>query len=172
MLVACANVSGMLLARGTQRQSEFGVRLALGSPHRRVVRLVLAESLVLGLAGCCAGVLFSVWGVALLRNLLSTQVVTEARRAAIRVDGGVLLFSVGLALVTSLLAGLLLALTAAKTSVRETLQGTGRSRTGSHLRHRFLRHLVAAQVAAGEIGRFAEGSHRSPDQVGPPASGG
>ncbi|MHC4517052.1 MAG: ABC transporter permease [Planctomycetota bacterium] len=151
MLAACANASGMLLARGTQRQSEFGVRLALGTPRQRVVRLVLTESLVLGFAGCCAGVLFSVWGVALLRSLLSARLVTEARRTAIRVDGSVLLFSVGLAFGTALLAGLVPALTAARASVRETLQESGRSRTGSQSHYRLLRHLTVTQIAAALI---------------------
>jgi predicted permease len=151
MLVACANVSGMLLARGAQRQGEFGMRLALGAPRLGVVRLVLAESLVLGLAGCGAGVLLSAWGVVGLRSCLPAQLVTATRCAAIRLDGWVLLFSMGLALLTALLAGLLPALTAARTAVGETLQESGCTRTGSHARHRLLRQLVAAQIAAAVI---------------------
>lgn len=151
MLVACANASGMLLARGSQRQDEFAVRLALGAPRRRVIRLVLMESLGLGIAGACVGVLCSVWGITLLRNLLPARLVTAARRTAIEVDGWVLLFSVSLALVTALIAGMIPALMAARTSVRETLQEGGRSRTGSHLRHRFLKQLVATQIATAVI---------------------
>lgn len=125
--------------------------MALGAPRTRVVRLVLTESLLLGLAVCGAGVLLAAWGVTLVRGVLPAQLVTVARCAAICVDGGMLLFSGVLALATALLAGLLPALTAAKVSVGETLQESGRTGSGSHVRHRFLRQLVAAQIAAAMI---------------------
>ncbi|UCD52524.1 MAG: ABC transporter permease [Phycisphaerales bacterium] len=151
LLVACANVAGMLLARGTRRQGEFAVRLALGARRLTVVRLILAETLLLGLLASAAGVLLAVWGVDIVRNLIPPALVTGARRAAIRVDGTVLLFSIGLALLTSFASGLLPAVTTAYAPVRETLKEGGRSRTGSHLRYRFLRQLVAAQIAIAVV---------------------
>jgi len=147
MGVACSNVASMLLARGTQRQGEFGVRLALGAPRQSVVRMVFTETLLLGLAACLIGVLFSIWGLELIKNLLPAQLVTTIRRAAIRIDTYVLLFSMALALVTVLLTGLLPALAAARTSVQETLRDNGRSRTSSILCRRSLWRLVTAQIA-------------------------
>lgn len=151
LLVACANVSSMLLARGTQRQDEFGVRLALGASRITVVRLLLSETLILGLFGCVVGILFAVWGTAVLRNLIPPQLFIAARRTAIQINGLVLVFSMGLAFLSALLAGLLPAFTAAKTSIIDTLNTGGRSQTGSRIRHRFLRHLMVAQIAIAMV---------------------
>ena len=151
LLVACANVASMLLARGTQRQDEFGVRLALGASRTTVARLLLAETLLLGIFGSVAGILFAVWGTTTLRNLIPPYLIIEARRASIKVNGLVLVFSVGLALLSALVAGLLPAFTAAKTSIMETLNAGGRSQTGSRMRHRFLRQLVVAQIAVAVV---------------------
>jgi putative ABC transport system permease protein len=151
LLVACANVSSMLLARGTQRQDEFGIRLALGASRITVIRLLLFETLILGLFGCVVGILFAVWGTAALRNLIPPQLIISARRTAIQVNGLVLIFSIGLAFLSALLAGLLPAFTAAKTSIIDTLNTGGRSQTGSRIRHRFLRHLMMAQIAIAMV---------------------
>ncbi len=151
LLVACANVSSMLLARGTQRQDEFSIRLALGASRITVVRLLLFETLILGLFGCVVGILFAVWGTAVLRNLIPPQLIIAARRTAIQVNGLVLIFSMGLAFLSALLAGLLPAFTAAKTSIIDTLNTGGRSQTGSRIRHRFLRHLMMAQIAIAMV---------------------
>jgi predicted permease len=151
LLVACANVSSMLLARGTQRQGEFGVRLALGASRITVVRLLLCETLILGLFGCVVGILFAVWGTAVLRNLIPPQLIIAARRTAIQANGLVLVFSMCLAFLSALLAGLLPAFTAAKTSIIDTLNTGGRSQTGSRIRHRFLRHLMVAQIAIAMV---------------------
>jgi putative ABC transport system permease protein len=151
LLVACANVASMLLARGTQRQDEFSVRLAIGASQFAVARLLLIEALLLGLFGSVAGLLFAHWGTMALRNLIPPQLLIEARRAAIQINGIVLLFSIGLALFSALLAGLLPALTAATTSIRETLNAGGRSKTVSRIRHRFLRQLMVAQIAVAVV---------------------
>ena len=151
LLVACANVASMLLARGTQRQDEFSVRLAMGASRFTVARLLLAEALLLGLFGSVAGMLFTFWGTTVLRNLIPAQLIIEARRTAIQINGLVLLFSIGLALLSALLAGLLPALTVAKTSIRETLNAGGRSHTGSRIRHRFLRQLVVGQITVAVV---------------------
>jgi putative ABC transport system permease protein len=151
LLVSCANVAGMLLARGTQRNDELSVRLAIGASRFSVARLLLAEALLLGLFGSAAGILFTLWGTTALRNLIPPQLFIEARRMAIRINGVVLLFSICLALLSALLAGLLPALTAAKTSIGEILNARGRSRTVSRIRHRFLRQLMVAQIAVAVV---------------------
>ena len=147
LLVACANVASLLLARGTQRQGEFGVRLALGGGRRDIVRLLLSESLLLALLGSGVGILLARWGLVLMQQVIPATLIIGARREALQLNGPVLAFSVGVAAVTAVLFGLLPALTAARTPVMETLKGDGRSQTGTGLRHRFLWHLVAGQVA-------------------------
>jgi putative ABC transport system permease protein len=116
-----------------------------------LARLLLAEALFLGLFGSVAGMLFAFWGTTALRNLIPPQLFIEARRSAIRINGPVLLFSIGLALLSAFLAGLLPVLTAVKTSIRETLNAGGRSRTVSRIRHRFLRQLMVAQIAVAVV---------------------
>ncbi|MEJ2147442.1 MAG: ABC transporter permease [Acidobacteriota bacterium] len=147
LLVACVNVASMLLARGTRRQDEFGVRLALGVSQGSLVRMLLTETLLLSLFGSIVGILLAYGGAALFRSLIPPALIIEARREAIQIDGTVLLFSMVLALVTALLAGLLPALTAARTSVVESLKAAGRSQTGTRVHHRFLHQLVVVQIA-------------------------
>ncbi len=151
LLVACANVASMLLARGTQRQDEFSVRLALGASRLAVVRLLLSETIILGLLGSAAGIIFTFWGMVTFRNLIPSQLIIEARRAAIHINGRILLFAVGIAFLSALLAGLLPALTAARTSIVETLKSGGRSHTCSRVRHRFLRQLVVGQITIAVV---------------------
>lgn len=147
LLVACANVASMLLARGTQRQSEFSVRLALGAARRDVVRLLLIEGLMLALLGSAGGVVLAVWGLKGMQHIMPSLLAIGARRAALQIDGTVMLFSLGLVAITTLIFGLLPAFTAARTCVVETLKEAGRSQSGARIRHRYLRHLVIAQIA-------------------------
>jgi predicted permease len=98
-----------------------------------------------------AGILFTLWGTTALRSLIPGQLIIEARRAAIQINSLVLIFSIGLAIFSALLVGLLPALTAAKTSIREILNAGGRSRTVSRIRHRFLRQLMVAQIAVAVV---------------------
>jgi predicted permease len=147
LLVACANVASLLLARGTRRQGEFGVRLALGGARRDIIRLVLCESLLLALLGSGVGIVLAGWGLALMKHVIPQVLVIGARREALELNGPVLAFSIAVAGITAALFGLLPALAAARTPAVETLNSDGRSQTGSRLRHRFLRHLVAGQVA-------------------------
>jgi predicted permease len=144
MIVACANVASMLLARGAMRQCEFGVRVALGASRGRVFRLILAESLLISLAGAVAGVLLAAYGV---RILGSISPITDTRRAALVLDGSALAFAVGLTVLTALFAGLPPAFAAQRHSVADLLRSEGRSSTGSHTRKRLLRGLIVAQVA-------------------------
>lgn len=149
LVVACSNVASMLLARSARRQGEFGVRIALGASRLEIVRLALNESLLLSLAGAAAGLLVAFGGVQVLRVIVP---LSEARRAAIALDGEVVLFAIGLAAVATLLAGLPPALAAARTSVTSMLRDTGgRSCAGSRTRHLFLRSLVVAQISVAFI---------------------
>ncbi len=144
LLVACANVASMLLARSARRQSEFGVRIALGAGRGRIVRLALAESVLLAAGGGLAGVLIAYAGC---HWLAATSPVGEARRAAIALDPVVLGFALGASGLTALLAGLPPALAAGRIAVTDLLRSDSRGATGSRTRHRLLRTLIVAQVA-------------------------
>src|SRR4029079_9363711 len=95
-LIACVNVSNLLLARATTRTGEIAVRAALGAGRRRLVRQLLAESIVLSLAGGAAGLLIGSWGV---RALMSVAPPDLPRASAVQMDGAVLLFSILLSIV-------------------------------------------------------------------------
>lgn len=144
LLVACTNVASMLLAWGTRRQAEFSVRIALGATRRQILRLLLSEYVLLGFFGCALGILFSLWGVTAMQSLVPA---TMARRSAMQIDLPVLLFSGGLSLLTVFLFGIPPAFTAACASLQECMKQSGKSHTGSRLRHRFLQGLVAVQIA-------------------------
>lgn len=144
LLVACGNVASMLLARGARRQGEFGVRVALGATRADLVRLALAESLLLAAAGALLGLALAWGGIEVLRAIAP---VTAARKAAIALDGLALAFALGATLLTALLAGLPPALAAMRTSLATVIRSDARGAVGSRARHRLLRALIVAQVA-------------------------
>jgi predicted permease len=144
LLVACANVASMLLARNARRQSEFGVRIALGATRGHIIRLALAESLLLAALGALAGLGVAFGGVRALQVIAPAS---DARNAAMALDGGVLAFSLGVTILTAVLAGLPPALAAMRISVTDLRRAEGRGTAGSRARHRILRGLIIAQVA-------------------------
>jgi len=144
LLVACANVAGMLLAKGAGRQTETAVRISLGAGRRHIVSSLLAESLLLALLGGMAGVLLAHWSLDLLRNLIPPNFPGSE---AIGIDTPVLIFSLGTAMLAALLFGLAPALTASRTPVVEALKEGGGSRTAARVRTRTLRFLTVAQIA-------------------------
>ena len=147
LLVACANVAGILLARGAGRQGEFGARLALGGTRSDIFRLLLCESLLLALAGCIVGIILAKWGLMLMQYVIPSTLIIAKRREALELNSLLLAFSLGLSVLSGLISGLAPAFSAARTPVAEILKGDGRSQTASLLRHRFLRRLVAVQIA-------------------------
>ena len=148
LLVACANVASMLLARSARRQGEFGVRVALGASRGQILRLALTESLLLSLAGAVAGLIVAAYGVRVLAVIAPT---TDTRKAAMVLDDGVLAFAVGVTVLTAFLAGLPPAFAALRLSVADLLRSDGRSATGSRTRHNLLRALIISQVAVAFI---------------------
>ena len=148
LLVACANVASMMLARSARRRGELGVRVALGATRRALARLALAESLVLALIGAALGVLLAVFGLEVLQQVMPTS---DARRAEMTIDGAVLAFAVGAALLTALLAGLPPILAAMRSGVSSVLRDDARGAVGSRSRHHALRSLVIAQIAVAFV---------------------
>lgn len=144
LLVACGNVASMLLARSARRHGEFGVRIALGATRADLVKLALAESLVLATAGAVLGIALALGGIQVLRVIAP---VTAARKAAISLDVAALGFALGATLFTALLAGLPPALAAMRTSLANVMRTDARGSVGSRSRHHMLRVLIIGQVA-------------------------
>ncbi len=144
LLVACANVASMLLAKGAGRQAEVGIRVALGSARWRMVSQLLTESLLLSLLAGLAGLGLAVWSLDALRGLMPPEL---PRAANITIDGPVLLFVLILSVLTALIFGLAPARHAARTDIVDALKESGGGQGGMKKRSRTLRRLAIAQLA-------------------------
>ena len=144
LLVACANVSGLQLARAATRQREIAIRTALGAGRWRLIRQLLTESLMLGAVGGALGVLVASWGVDLLIRIRPANL---PRLEEVRLDSRVLLFSACLSILSAVISGLAPALRLSRTSPNEALKEGGRSATGGLKHLRLQRLLVVSQVA-------------------------
>jgi putative ABC transport system permease protein len=143
LLIACANVANLLIARAAGRMRELSIRAALGAARWRIARQLLTESVMLGLLGGGTGILFGMWGVALLVNGGPREL---PRLDEVTVDGRVLAFTVALALVTSVLFGLAPVIQVATGNLHDLLKLGARGAAGSLRRHRTRSALVIAEV--------------------------
>ena len=143
LLIACANVANLLLARATRRQAELSVRAALGASRSRIARQLLLESAAIGLAGAIAGLVVAYVAAGILRDVLPQDI---PRVQDIRVDVVVLGFTLAVSLAASLLFGVAPALRASRPDLQQALREESRS-AGGVRRRRLSSGIVAAEVA-------------------------
>ena len=154
LLIACANVSNLTLARATARQKEISIRAAMGASRSRLVRQMLTESVMLAVGGGVLGVLLAYWGVAALGALKPSNL---PRLAEIAIDGPVLAFTAGLSILTGILFGILPALRFSSNQIGDVLQGAN-SRTSAGREHQRARHvLVVSEFALAVVLLVAAG---------------
>lgn len=146
LVLACVNVTNLLLARGASRAQEMAVRVSLGAGRGRLVRQLLTESIVLATAGAVAGLAVAYAGV---RLLLAAGASELPRLHTISFDRNVLLFALGTLIVSGLIVGFAPALRLARSDLRALMNESGRSATAGRATGRWLSALTVAEIALG-----------------------
>lgn len=144
LLIACVNVTNLLLARGAARERELAVRAALGATRWRLIRQLLGEALPLGLLAAVTGSLLAWWGLKMLLALIPKEMIPA--EATVGLSFPVLLFTIVISMLTALVAGLLPALQASRAKTSESLKSGGRGASAEH-GTRLRGALVVAEVA-------------------------
>jgi len=148
LLIACANVAGLLLARGSQRSAEFALRSAIGARRSELVRQLLVESVTLAACGGVAGVMMA---FALLKGIVRFVPIDVPRIEQVSIDGTALAFAIGMSLLTGLLFGILPAWRLSQASPSQALREGSRSVSAGRWHHRLQSGLVVAQTAIGLV---------------------
>ena len=160
LLVACANVAGLQLARAAARQSELAIRISLGAGPFRIFRQLLIESLLLGLVGGALGLGLAVYGTSLIKILLPDNIPLP-RLNELGVDHRVLTYSLAVSLLAGLLTGIVPVrrewVSSAAHGLSQALRSSGRNVTADRGIGRFRRYLVGAQVAIALVLLFGSG---------------
>lgn len=146
LLIACVNVTNLLLARGAQRRGEFAMRVALGASRGRIVRQLITESLAVSLAGGSLGIVVAEYGV---RALVAVSPPGLPRLSAVRVDATAFGFAIAIAAVVGIIIGIIPALHAFGGNLQSRAQAVGRGTSGGHQGTR--RALVVAEVALAAV---------------------
>jgi predicted permease len=148
LLIACANIANLQLARATERYRELAVRAALGASPSRLIRQMLTESVLISLFGGISGLLLAYWITALLSH---SAIESVPRLDEVSIDGWVLGFSLVLSLLTGVFFGIFPALQASRTDVQKALKEGSRTSSSSSSRHRTRDALVALEVGISLI---------------------
>ncbi|HWO01895.1 MAG TPA: ABC transporter permease [Blastocatellia bacterium] len=157
LLIACANVANLQLARATGRSKEISIRLALGATRSRIIRQLLTESVVVAVFGAAFGLLIAFWGADLIRTSIppdEAKYITGLKHMGI--NGGALVFTIAIALLTGIISGIAPALQTSRPDLNETLKEGGRASSSKRGRLRSL--LVVSEVALALVLLVGTGS--------------
>jgi putative ABC transport system permease protein len=148
LCIACANIANLLLAQATTRRKEMAIRVALGARRWSIIRQLLIESLILAIVGGALGIITAIWGVEFLSRLVPN---TLSQLHGVSLDARVLMFAVGVTLLTGVVFGTVPAIQASRTRPGDTLSDIGRDTAGGN-RGRFARRLlVVTEVAVAVV---------------------
>ena len=148
LLIACSNVANLLLVRFTGRKREIALRMALGADRRGIVRLFVLESTLVSVIAGVIGLCLALWTVSVVPKLAGQNIPLDSE---VKLQWPVLVFTLGLSLVTGLLMGLYPAVQSSRADLVDGLKEGGRGTSGSRGQHRFRRGLVAAQVGLSVV---------------------
>lgn len=152
LLIACADVANLLLARGASRARELAIRTALGAGRARLVRQLLTESLLLALAGGVAGTLLAAWTLNLVRSAMPASILEfNPQMAGLGIDPRALSYTAAIAFATGMLFGFLPALRASRPDLAESLKEGDRASTAGRGQHRLRGALVGLQAALAVV---------------------
>ncbi len=156
LLIGCVNVSNLMLARMSSRNSEVSIRVAMGAGRLRLVRQFLTEGILLSLAGAIGGLVLSVWGISFLRGSFAAAPGTQLMGRAMQIDWKVLLFTLSLSVVSTLFFALVPAWRGSRADLHGTLKEIGH-RSGGSSHGRLRTALVFSEVAMAGVLLITEG---------------
>jgi putative ABC transport system permease protein len=151
LLIACANIAGLLLARGSVRAHEMAVRAAIGAGKMRLIRQLLTESLLVGLTGGIAGLISSIWGIHLLRVGFNFNVYGAQLARSIRLDQRTLLFTVAISILSAIVFGLAPAFRSSNINPGDALNEGSRTGSRSFARSRLRNVLVTGEIVLAVV---------------------